>query len=141
MNTDTINLLNRPYQQVVDDILTAMVGGVVNEQIFFDVNHDRYRLSQPASEIRSINGIVTTTVKQVPTATQHTFQTVADYLFSEGDNSVVWVAGGLKPDDESIFFVDYFRKEPTGFSPLTDLNVGSVTRTLSEAVGREIAIV
>jgi uncharacterized phage protein gp47/JayE len=47
----------------------------------------------------------------------------------------------LKPDDQSVFFVDYFRQDVTGFSPLTDLNVGSVTRTLSEAVGREIAIV
>jgi hypothetical protein len=142
VNAEIINFLNRPYQQVVDDILTAMVGGVVNEAIFFDVSHDRYRLSNPASAIRSINGIVTVTSKnQVPLVTQHTFQNTVDYLFSPGDNSVVWLAGGLKPDDESQFFVDYFRTDASTISPLTDLNVGSVTRTLSEAIGREIAIV
>lgn len=142
MNTDTINLLNRPYQQVVDDILTAMVGGVVNEQIFFDVNSDRYRLSQKAADIRSINGTVTVTGKtQIPLVTQHTFQSGADYLFSPTDNSVVWVPGGVKPDDQSVFFVDYFRADASSFSPLTDLNIGSVVRTLGEAVGREITIV
>lgn len=142
MNTDTINLLNRPYQQVVDDILTAMVGGVVNEQIFFDVNSDRYRLSQKAADIRSVNGTVTVTGKsQIPLVTQHTFQSGADYLFSPADNSVIWVAGGVKPDDQSVFFIDYFRTDASSFSPLTDLNVGSVVRTLSEAVGREITIV
>jgi hypothetical protein len=142
VNTETVNLLNRPYQQVVDDILTAMVGGVVNEQIFFDISQDRYRLSQRGSAIRSINGTVTvTSASQIPTVTQHAFQNLVDYRFSEADNSVVWVPSGQKPDDQSDFFVDYYRKDASSFSPLTDLNVGSVTRTLSEAVGREIAIV
>ena len=142
MNADIINLLNRPYQQVVDDILTSMVGGVVNEQIFFDVSRDRYRLSQSAKAIRSINGTLTITLpSQVPLVTQHTFQSGIDYLFSEGDDSVVWLPGGLKPDDDSTFFVDYFRRVSTAVSPLTDFNVGSVTRTISEAIGREIAIV
>ena len=142
MNANTINLLNRPFEQVTDDILTAMVGGVVNEPIFFDVAHVRYRLSQSAAAIRSINGTVTVITKgQVPLVTQHTFQSGVDFLFSDGDNSVVWVPGGLKPDDQSTFYVDYFRRNSTAFSPLTDLNVGSVTRTLSEAIGREIAIV
>jgi uncharacterized phage protein gp47/JayE len=35
--------------------------------------------------------------------------------------------------------VDYFRANST--SPLTDINIGSVTRTLSEAISREIATV
>jgi hypothetical protein len=45
----------------------------------------------------------------------------------------------VNPDDESTFYVNY--SVPNSESPLTDLNVGSVTRTLSEAVGREIATV
>ncbi|MEJ2559956.1 MAG: baseplate J/gp47 family protein [Anaerolineae bacterium] len=43
------------------------------------------------------------------------------------------------PEDESTFFVDYFRQDSR--SPLSDINVGSVTRTLGEAIGREIATV
>jgi hypothetical protein len=62
-----------------------------------------------------------------------------DFLFNEGDNAAVWQEGGKRPDDETTFYVDYF--VPNSRSPITDINVGSVTRTLSEAIGREIATV
>ncbi|KIH77075.1 Baseplate J-like protein [Geoalkalibacter ferrihydriticus] len=131
MNGDTRNLIERPYQEIVDDILTAVVGGVVNEPIIFDVKEDLYPLAEPAREIRGITG----TRGRAP----HNFQKEIDFLFSEGDNAVVWQPGGTRPDDETTFYVDYFRRESD--SPLTDINVGSVTRTLSEAIGREIATV
>jgi hypothetical protein len=131
MNSETHTLIERPYQEIVDDILTAIVGGVVNEPIFYDLKEDQYALSQPARDIRSISG--------THDSLHHTFQKTVDFLFSEADNAVVWQDGGNRPDDETIFYVDYFR--PNGGSPLTDINVGSVTRTLGEAIGREIATV
>jgi len=131
VNQDTLNLIERPYQEIVDDILTAIVGGVVNEPILFDLKEDLYPLSQPASDVRGITG--------TQNKLHHTFQKTVDFLFSEGDNAVVWQPGGLKPDDETLFYVDYFRRDSR--SPLSDINVGSVTRTLSEANGREIATV
>lgn len=130
MNADTANLIDRPYQEVVDDILTAIVGGVVNEPILFDVKADLYRLSEPASDVRSIQGTLE--------RGRHNFLKEVDFVFSEGNNAVVW-EGGDKPDDETTFYVDYFRRESR--SPLSDINVGSVTRTLGEAIGREIATV
>jgi hypothetical protein len=130
MNQDTVNLVERPFQEVVDDLLTAVVGGVVNEPILFDVKADLYKLSEPAGDVRSIHG---TLERQ-----RHAFLKNTDFLFSEGDNAVVW-EGGDKPDDDTAFYVDYFRRESR--SPLSDINVGSVTRTLSEAIGREIATV
>ena len=142
MNAATVNLLNRPYQQIVDDILTAMVGGVVNEQIVFNVNRSHYPLSHRASDIRSVAGTVTDpSPSGPPKVNQYTFQAGIDFTFSSGDNSVAWLTGGVLPDDQSVFYVDYFRQDSATVSPLTDLNVGSVTRTLSEAVGREIATV
>ncbi len=131
MNGDTVTLIERPYQEIVDDILTAIVGGVVNEPIIFDVKEDAYPLAQPATDVRGIAGTFD--------RRHHVFQKEVDFLFSEGDNAVVWQPAGVKPDDETVFYVDYFR--PNGRSPLTDLNVGSVTRTLSESIGREIATV
>ena len=131
MNAETASLVVRPFPEVVDDLLTAIVGGVVNEPIIFDVKSNAYKLSQPALDIRSITG---TLERQ-----HHTFQNKIDFLFSQGDNSVVWQDQGHKPDDDTSFFVDYFR--PNSRSPLTDINVGSVTRTLAEAIGREIATV
>ena len=142
MNAATVNLLNRPYAQVVDDILTAMVGGVVGEPITFDVNRMRYPLSYPATGIRNVTGTVTVQAASgTPQVTQVTFQLGVDYEFSAGDNSVAWVAGAALPDDQSVFYVDYFRQDASTISPITDTNVGGVSRTLSEAVGREIATV
>jgi hypothetical protein len=131
VNPETITLITRPYQDVVDDILTAIVGGVTNEPIIYDVKSDLYPLAKPATDIRGITGEVN--------GAHFTFRKEADFLFSEGDNAVSWVEAGARPDDESTFFVDYFLQNSR--SPLTDLNVGSVTRTLSEAISREIAIV
>lgn len=133
MNPDTINLIERPYQEIVDDILTAIVGGVVNEPIFFDLKETFYPLSQPAADVRGITG--------TRDKLHYTFQKEVDFLFSEGDNAVAWQPGAAQPDDETIFYVDYFRPESQSRSPLSDINVGSVTRTLSEAIGREIATV
>lgn len=134
MNNETVTLIERPYQEIVDDILTAIVGGVVNEPIIFDLKTDLYPLAEPAEPTRNVRGI-TGIVK----GEHRAFQKEIDFLFSEGDNAVVWQEGGTRPDDETVFHVDYFREDSR--SPLTDINVGSVTRTLSEAIGREIATV
>lgn len=137
MNAETINLIERPYQEIVDDILTAIVGGVVNEPIIFDVKSVLYALAQPALDVRSITGTIE--IPEKPEPVHHTFQKEIDFLFNPDRNAVVWQEGGRKPKDETTFYVDYFL--PTSRSPLNDINVGSVTRTLSEAIGREIATV
>lgn len=131
MNSDTLHLLDRPYGEVVDDLLTALVGGVVNEPLEYDVQIAAYPLSRPAAGVRGATGTVD--------GERHAFLPEVDFVFSEPDNALLWQDGGSRPDDETTFFVDYFVADAT--SPLTDLNVGSVTRTLAEAVGREIATV
>ncbi|HXF40068.1 MAG TPA: baseplate J/gp47 family protein [Blastocatellia bacterium] len=136
------NLIERPYQEIVDDILTAIVGGVVNEPIFFDVKEDRYSLAQPASDVRGITGqIVLSEPGGEPKLVHHTFQKSVDFIFSLDDKAVIWQQGATHPEDETIFYVDYFRPIGESRSPLSDINVGSVTRTLGEAIGREIATV
>lgn len=143
MNPDTVNLIERPYQEIVDDILTALVGGVVNEPIFYDIKETFYPLSQPAADVRGITGTRTIKVNDVLTTTHISFQKEVDFVFSEADNAIIWQAGAstAQPDDETIFHVDYFRPASDSRSPLSDINVGSVTRTLGEAIGREIATV
>ncbi len=131
MNDDTITLLERPYQEIVDDVLTAIAGGVVNEPIIFDIKNDLYPLSEPAQDVRGITGTAR--------GRHYTFLKDVDFLFDPNANAVEWDSTGVLPDDNTIFRVDYFRRNTR--SPLTDLNVGSVTRTLSEAISREIATV
>ncbi|MDZ8055390.1 MAG: baseplate J/gp47 family protein [Aulosira sp. ZfuVER01] len=137
MNSETTTLIDRPYQEIVDDILTAIVGGVVNEPIIFDIKTDLYKLAEPAREIRGITGTIRN--KDTDIQERHAFQKQVDFVFSDRDNAVIWQEGGTWPDDDTKFYVDYFRKESR--SPLTDINVGSVTRTLGEAISREIATV
>lgn len=131
MNHQTETLITRPYQEIVDDVLTAIVGGVVNEPILFDIKSDLYPLSEPASDIRGITGRAN--------GQPYAFLKGIDYVFNGGANAVEWDSTGQLPDDNSEFRVDYFR--PNSRSPLTDINVGSVTRTLSEAISREISTV
>lgn len=128
MNQSTVTLITRPYQEIVDDVLTAIVGGVVNEPILYDLKRDLYPLSEPADDIRGITGLYG--------GLPYAFLKEIDYVFNIGSNAVEWDETGTRPDDNSEFRVDYFR--PNSRSPLTDINVGSVTRTLSEAVSREI---
>jgi uncharacterized phage protein gp47/JayE len=137
VNADTVNLIERPYQEIVDDLLTAIVGGVVNEPIVFDEKSFLYSLAQPAQDVRGITGTIPAPDK--PGGIHYTFLKEVDFLFNPDKNAVLWQDGGQKPLDETKFYVDYFR--PNGASSLTDINVGSVTRTLSEAIGREIATV
>jgi hypothetical protein len=131
VNGDTTLLIRRPYGELVDDILTSVVGGVVNEPIRFDIKVLTYPLAEPAGGVRGITG----TAGGEP----RTFLLEIDFVFGAATNVVIWLDDGTLPDDGSTFFVDYFRVESR--SPLTDINVGSVTRTLSEAIGREIATV
>ncbi len=139
MNPDTLNLIERPYQEVVDDILVALVGGVVNEPIFYDTKADLYPLSQLAEDVRGITGKFEQRVNGELKTLAHSFQKNIDFIYDADKNAIIWQEGSSSPVDESVFFVDYFRPETD--SPLTDINVGSVIRTLSEAIGREIATV
>jgi hypothetical protein len=138
VNFDTLSLVKRGYPELVDDLLTSVVGGVVNEAIPFDIKQLRYALSQPATAVRSIKGTIAGPDGQ-PLPDVHVFQANVDYAFSASDSSVVWQPKGTNPVDETTFYVDYFR--PNTQSPLSDTNVGGVTRTLTEAIGREIATV
>ena len=131
MNSETLNLIDRPFGEIVDDLLTAVVGGVVNEPILFDEKSLRYPLAEPSVGIRGVTGTRGKCHVQ--------FQLDVDFVFSEADNSLIWRDQGNHPDDETVFYVDYIRRFSD--SPLTDINVGSVTRTISEAISREVALV
>lgn len=125
------DLIVRPYNDVVDDILVALLGGVVNEQLIYDAREASYPLAEPAASVRGITGTVN--------EEHYTFQPNVDWAFVREDNAVIWLENGQKPDPrDPVFYVDYFRATG-GDSPLTDINVGSVTRTLAEAVSREVA--
>ena len=126
------DLIVRPYNEIVDDVLVAMLGGVVNEPLVFDVRETSYPLAEPAREVRGITGVYE--------ESHTTFQPNVDWAFDRAQNAVVWLDNGKRPDPHyPTFYADYFRQSG-GDSPLTDINVGSVNRTLTEAISRELAV-
>jgi hypothetical protein len=130
LNSD---LIVRPYNEIVDDVLVAMLGGVVNEQLLYDVREQSYPLSEPARDVRGVTGTI-------ENGQHYTFQGNVDWQFDLGQNAIRWLDNGKRPsDDDPVFYVDYFKLRSFD-SPLTDINIGSVTRTVAEAMSRELAV-
>ncbi len=121
----------RGFQELVDDILTDLTGVVVNEPIRFTVSNGdspTFPLENaPVSRIASVTGTVGEGFHQF----SHT-----DFELTDDQGAIRWLQNTL-PDADSTFFVDYY--PASAQSPITDRNVGSVARTLVEAIGREIA--
>lgn len=119
----------RPYEEILQDCLTQLTGGVVNEENTYTKNVSEYPLVQtPVKDISSVSG----TVRGEPC----TFQKGIDYRLSDDKTVLIWL-DGTKPDENTIFYVGYY---PEGaYSPVTDINIGSVLRTLTEAYSREVA--
>jgi hypothetical protein len=140
VNGETVSLMQRPYREVVEDVLTALLGGVTNERIEYDLKSDRYPLARPASAVRAVDGLLRVAgADGAEQLARYSFVRETDWTFSDADNELVWLPGGRRPGDETAFDVDYLPRDAR--SPITDVNVGSVARTVTEAVAREIAVV
>lgn len=120
----------RTFQELVDNVLTDLTGGVVNEPIFFAAANTEARFplaNTPATRITAVTGTLD--------GAFHRFAET-DYELTADRTSIQWV--GETPDPDTSFAVDYYPKGAT--SPITDRNVGSVSRTLVEAISREMAV-
>jgi hypothetical protein len=132
-----VQFYERSYQEVLDDILTALVGGIVNEPKVYVKGQDTYPLDQPP--VQGIRAIVGTVDADGQGSEEwYTFIGNVDYEL-ENEQSVRWRPEGTVPLNGTPFYVDYYRRDAK--PALTDINVGSVVRTLAEAIGREIATV
>lgn len=146
-----MSFVDRPYPTIVQDVLTALTGGVTAEVHRVDYDPARRPLAipdivlarRPVRRISMVRGFVAgATPDDAPVPT----------LFSLNDYEVV--ANEADPDDVSrLRFRPLAQRKPapgtdvtvnyyprtTDPTPLTDLNIGSVTRTIVEAVSRELA--
>ncbi|MGD2088508.1 MAG: baseplate J/gp47 family protein [Candidatus Aminicenantes bacterium] len=124
--------VKKSYQEVIDDALVKMRGGIVNESHTFIPGESRYVLDQaPTAAVAAVKGTLA--------GEAYTFSQGEDLDFYLPDeNSIQWV-GARTPDPDTRFFVSYFPQHRD--SPITDVNIGSVTRTLVEAFAWEVAVV
>jgi uncharacterized phage protein gp47/JayE len=116
----------RSYEEIRDSVLAQITKGIINEKMVYELNRTRYKLANtPVKSIEKVEGIVNGSL--------YTFKPTEDYGLT-GD-MLAWQVKGTKPDDKTVFFVNYVFGNPTG---ITDINPGSVVRTMVEAVSREL---
>ncbi len=124
----------RDYPEVLDSILTTLVGGVAAETHPFpppgDATAPRHLLdSPPARVIVSVFG----ERNGLPVR----FKVDGDLELSRDGSAMLWRKGGARPDPGTLVQVNYLRRDDTAI--LTDLEIGGVARTVAEAFARETA--
>lgn len=124
----------RDYPEVLDSILTTLVGGVAAEAHPYpppgDTAAPRHELdAPPARAIVSVFG----ERNGLPTR----FKVDGDVSLSADGSAVLWRKGGVRPDPGTLVQINYLRRDDA--SVLTDLEIGGVARTIAEAFARETA--
>lgn len=118
--------VRKSYGEITDSMLAQITRGVVNEKYEHAASRTKYKLSYPnAKGIVGVKG----TLRGAP----FEFRKDADYRLN--GSMLEWLPEGEKPDAGSAFFVYYLIDVPLG---ITDVNPGSVTRTLVESIALEM---
>lgn len=143
-----MSYLPREYPAIVRDMLTTLTGGTVQESLVVPSGAE---LLEPLllrdRPIRRVSHLAGTVVLGSEPNT-----TDIPYRFTSADFELVSLSGvagefdairfrpsGRLPKPGSILTVNYYPLE-TRPVPVTDLNVGSVARTLIETIAREMAM-
>lgn len=134
------------YPYIAKQVLASLTGGAVRETHRFlaVLNASGFSTERPADDV--LPG--TLTVAGLSSGTFRVFAPGEDYeegpdgkirFFADGQDSLSPAAETAWPDEGSEFYVSYDHGG-TGDALLTDRNPGSLTRTLAEAFGRELAV-
>jgi hypothetical protein len=130
-----MSIRRRTYPEVLDNLLTSLTGGVAAEAHPFPpdgANGPPYRhiLQQPpARDIISLYGS--------RDGKPLVFRKNTDYKLMPDQQTLEWQEGAQLPDPGTLVQVNYYGKSSQ--SVLTDIQTGSVVRTLAETVALEIA--
>jgi uncharacterized phage protein gp47/JayE len=147
----------RTYDAIVRDMLTTLTGGTVRETIVVPPgtllmpklrNHPVRRISNVDGEIE----VTVTVPDKTNPAKKKTEQERRPVRFGAADFELVATTGnendqdairfrekGRKPVPGSTLVVNYYPAQ-TDPVPLTDVNIGSVVRTMLETIGVEMAL-
>ena len=147
-----MSFVDREYPDIVRDVLTNLTQGVTQE-IHAVADYDPKArpvqvpdialLRRPVRRVSFVGGFVAGARPDDPPApyafTLSDYELIADKPGSKDLTTIRFLPFGKKPAPGTNIVVNYYPRssDPT---PLTDLNVGSVTRTLMEAISKEIAL-
>jgi hypothetical protein len=129
-----VSFRRHTFPEVLDSLLTDITGGVAAEPQPFPppgANGPPFRhtlLKAPVSDVISVYGGLD--------GQPHVFGKDKDYKLVSG-RTLEWQPGAQLPDPGTVIYVNYY---PNSAEPvLTDIETGSVVRTLAETVALEIA--
>jgi len=140
-----MSFLPRTYEEIVRDLLTTLTSGTVREQVkILETSGQRITEKLSHRPVRRVPFLEEIRIDEQGKRTKIRY-TGADYELFASDGSdnnfdtIRFRKGKQQPDTASILSVNYYpvSADPT---PLTDLNVGSVVRTLMETFARELVL-
>lgn len=147
-----MSFVPREYPDIVRDLLTMLTGGITRETLSApgpgELRVPQKLKRRPVRRVSSVSGFVPFPKNVTPPAgaseygARYTF-TPADFALvasgGDGNDSIEFRPNGRHPTPHSPLLVNYYPVEIDNV-PLTDLNVGSVTRTIVETFARELAL-
>jgi hypothetical protein len=129
-----VNWRRRTFPEILENLLTTSTGGVASESYPMPPNGAtppfRHNLEQPP--VAAIVSVYGTRDGQ-----PHQFRQGTDFRLLDDRRTVEWREGAALPDFGSLVQINYHPQ--SAVSVLTDVQAGSVLRTLSESVALEIA--
>ncbi|UFN46889.1 baseplate J/gp47 family protein [Roseomonas sp. OT10] len=134
--------LDRPYPDIVRDLLTVLTGGTAREQIELGaVPPDTVPLAnQPVRRVSHLEGTVELGSERIPYRfTEREFELVGTDRNPDEKVAIRFRPKAKRPAPNSLLTVNYYPVHLPR-TPLTDVNAGSVVRTLLETAAREIAV-
>jgi len=139
-----VSFAAEPYGVFVDDLVSALTGGVIREEFTFVAEREPFRLGFGPDFVPG-----TVRVHGLAGGAFFRFRDGVDFDVAE-DGVIVWreaeadvpAPGATWPDRGSRFYASYERRpDPQAAPRLTDRNPGSILRTLAESFAREYAVV
>ncbi len=129
-----MSFVAEPYAEVVDNLLTALTGGIVYEDFIYNPDETMYSFAHPPAREDSIK------ISGSLNREFHVF--VPDRDFQGGGKEIVWLEEeeADRPDEGTRFYVNYYLAAGYDTPMLSDRNPGSVTRLLAESFAREFAL-
>lgn len=146
-----MSFVDREFPAIVRDVLTNLTQGVSQEthRVVYDPNAspvvvpDIVLQRRPVARVSLVEGYIAgRTDDDEPrpwTFSLNDYLLVVNPADPADQSTLRFLPGGRRPAPNSELRINYYPRT-TDPTPLTDLNVGSVVRTLSEAISRELAL-
>lgn len=146
-----MSFVDRDFPAIVRDVLTNLTQGVSQEthRVVYDplaspvVVPDIVLQRRPVARVSRVEGYIagaSADDEPLPwTFSLNDYTLVANPADPADRSTLRFLPGGRRPAPNSELRINYYPRT-TDPTPLTDLNVGSVVRTLSEAISREMAL-